>query len=343
MPELRKDPVIGRWVIVATERARRPTDFAPHAVSEEKYEEPPCPFCAGKEHETSPEIFAIRNPGTKPNETGWHVRVVPSVSPVLKIEGKLDRHGRGVYDVLNGIGAHEVIIETPEHIHNIADLSESQISDVITTYIERIVDLNKDPRFKYVLLFKNYGIAAGAGRIRHSRSQLIALPVNPIRLKDELVGARQYFDYKDRCIFCDIIRQELETGKRIVADINGFLAIAPFASRFPFEMWLLSKEHNADFAHTPKDKRLDLAKILKVVLQKLRKALADPPYNIVLHTAPFRIQKAGYWRTIDEDFHWHLEIMPRLTRVAGFEWGSGFYINPTPPEDAAKYLKEVEL
>ncbi len=343
MPELRKDPIIGRWVIVATERARRPSDFAPHSVSEEKYEEPPCPFCAGKEKETPPEIFALRKPGTKPNEAGWDVRVVPSISPALKIEGRLDRRGRGVYDIMNGIGAHEIVIETPEHIHNIADLSEGQITDVITSYIERITDLSRDPRFKYVLLFKNYGMAAGGGRIRHARSQLIALPVNPIRLKDELVGARQYFEYKERCIYCDIVKQELEVGKRVVADINGFLAIAPFASRFPFEIWLLPKEHSADLSRLTKDKRVDLAKIYKALLLKLRKALADPPYNIVLHTAPFRIPKAGYWRTMDEDFHWHIEIMPRLTRVAGFEWGSGFYINPTPPEDAAKYLREVEV
>ncbi|KPK40172.1 MAG: galactose-1-phosphate uridylyltransferase [Omnitrophica WOR_2 bacterium SM23_29] len=343
MPELRKDPIIGRWVIIATERARRPSDFVPHAVSEEKYEEPHCPFCVGRESETSPEIFAIREPNTKPNSPGWHVRVVPSISPILKIEGELERRGKGIYDVLDGIGAHEVVLETPEHIHNIADLSEKQITDVISTYIDRIVDLSKDPRFKYVLLFKNYGIAAGASKIRHARSQLIALPVNPIRLKDELVGARQYFEYKERCIYCDIIRQELEAGKRIVADINGFLAIAPFSSRFPFEMWLLPREHSADFFRLEKAKRGDLAKILKLVLNKLRRALADPAYNIILHTAPFRTPKAGYWRTIDEDFHWHMEIMPRLTRVAGFEWGSGFYINPTPPEDAARYLKEVEL
>lgn len=343
MPELRKDPIIGRWVIVATERARRPSDFVTHSVSEEKMEEPPCPFCAGKEDQTPPpEIFALRDPGTKPNTPGWKVRVVPSVSPVLKIEGKLGRRGRGMYDVMNGIGAHEIIVETPEHIYNIADLPEDQIANAIAVYVERITDLGRDPRFKYALLFKNYGLAAGSGRIRHAHSQLIAMPVNPIRLKDELIGARQYFEYKERCIFCDVIKQELDTGKRIVADMDGFIAFLPFASRFPFEVWILPKKHSADFSSITKDKRLDLAKILKTILLKLKVALVDAPYNIVLHTAPFRVPKAGYWRTIDEDFHWHIEIMPRLTRVAGFEWGSGFYINPTPPEDAARYLSEME-
>ncbi|MFH0772099.1 MAG: DUF4931 domain-containing protein [Candidatus Omnitrophota bacterium] len=342
MPELRKDPIIGRWVIVATERARRPTDFVPHSVSEEKMAEPPCPFCEGKEDQTpSPEIFAVRNPGTKPATPGWQVRVVPAISPALKVEGKIERRGKGIYDVMNGVGAHEVIIETPNHIYNLADLSEEQIATVIAVYIERITDLGKDPRFKYALLFKNYGLAAGSGRIRHAHSQLIAMPVNPIRLKDELIGARKYFEYKERCIFCDVIKQELDAGKRIIADVDGFLAFAPFASRFPFEMWVLPKYHSADFSNTNKDKRLGLAKILKISLQKLKKALVDPPYNIILHTAPFRVPKTGYWRTIDDDFHWHLEIMPRLTRVAGFEWGSGFYLNPTPPEDASKYLSEM--
>ena len=343
MPEFRKDPIIGRWVIVATERARRPTDFVPHSVSEDKMTEPPCPFCEGKEDQTPPpEIFAIRNPGTKPGTPGWRVRVVPSVSPVLKVEGKIERHGRGIYDVINGIGAHEIIVETPQHIYNMADLPEEQITDSITAYVERIKDLGRDPRFKYALLFKNYGLAAGSGKIRHAHSQLIAMPVNPIRLKDELVGSRQYFEYKERCIFCDVIKQELDTGKRIVADVDGFVAFAPFASRFPFEMWILPKKHSADFANLPVGDRAALARILKLALTKLKKALVDPPYNIILHTAPFRMPKAGYWRTIDDDFHWHLEIMPRLTRTAGFEWGSGFYINPTPPEDAAKYLSEME-
>jgi len=343
MPEFRKDPIIGRWVIVATERARRPSDFVPHSVSDERSAEIPCPFCEGKEDQTPPpEIFAIRSQGSKPNTPGWQVRVVPSVSPALKIEGKIERRGRGVYDVMNGIGAHEIIIETPHHIYNLADLPEEQIAASVNAYIERMTDLSKDPRFKYALLFKNYGLAAGAGRIFHAHSQLIAMPVNPIRLKDELVGSRQYFEYKERCIFCDIIRQEMDSGKRIIADVDGFIAFAPFASRFPFEICVLPMKHSADFTSLPKDKRLDFARILKVVLSKLKKALVDPPYNIILHTAPFRVPKAGYWKTIDEDFHWHMEIMPRLTRVAGFEWGSGFYINPTPPEDAAKYLSEME-
>lgn len=342
MPELRKDPIIRRWIIISTERARRPNEFK---SSHGELTERPCPFCQGHEGQTPPEIYALRDPNSKPNQPGWNVRVVPSIAPVLKIEGKLERKGRGLYDMMNGIGAHEIIIEAPEHVSSFIDLNEEQIADNISVYIDRINELQKDERFKYVLLFKNHGLIAGSARdiIRHSRSQLIATPVNPKRVKEELQGARWYFEYKERCIFCDIIKQELDTAKRIVVDTPHFLAFTPFASRFPFEIWILPKQHSCDFASLNKPDRLDLAKILKVTLAKLSKALGDPPYSYILHTAPFRRPKAGYWRTIEEDFHWHIEIMPRLTRVAGFEWGTGFYINPTPPEEAANYLRQAEI
>lgn len=342
MPELRKDPIVGRWVIISTERARRPNEFV---SSHKEIPERPCPFCKGNESQTPPEIYALRDQNSKANGPDWSVRVVPSIAPVLKIEGKVERKGKGLYDVMNGIGAHEVIVETPEHIASFADLSEEQITNNISVYIERINDLQKDQRFKYVLLFKNHGLIAGTAKdiIRHTRSQLIATPVNPKRVKEELLGAKRYFDYKERCIFCDIVKQELDTAKRIVVDMPNFVAFTPFASRFPFEIWILPKEHSCDFGTLHRPERSDLAKILKVTLAKLSKALNDPPYSYILHTAPFRQPKTGYWRTIEHDFHWHIEIMPRLTRVAGFEWGSGFYINPTPPEEAANYLRQAEL
>jgi UDPglucose--hexose-1-phosphate uridylyltransferase len=245
--------------------------------------------------------------------------------------------------MMNGIGAHEIIIETNQHIANMADLSEEQITKVITCYIDRIVDLEKDTRFKYVLMFKNYGWTAGGGRVNHSRSQLIATPINPKRVKEELVGAKRYYNYHERCIFCDLIKQELEFKERVILEIDGFIAIAPFAARFPFEVWILPKKHSCDFTRLEMPARLDLSRIIKKVLTKIKKGLNDPPYNYILHTAPFRRQKVGYWKSIDYDYHWHIEIMPRLTRVAGFEWGTGFYICPLPPENAAKFLREVEV
>jgi UDPglucose--hexose-1-phosphate uridylyltransferase len=340
MPELRKDPIIGRWVIIATERAKRPDQFSIQAAQD--IPEKPCPFCEGKESQTPLEIYAIRPKSTPPNSPGWELRVVPSISPFLRIEGELERRGKGLYDLMNGIGAHEVVIETSQHIANMADLSEEQISKVITCYINRIADLEKDKRFKYVLIFKNYGWIAGGGRVKHSRSQLIATPVNPKRVKEELTGARFYYNYHERCVFCDLIKQEIEYKDRLIIDIDGFIAITPFAARFPFEVWILPKKHSCDFTTLDVSMRLDLGRIIKKTLAKLKKCLNDPPYNYVVHTAPFRREKLGYWKSIDYDYHWHIEIIPRLTRVAGFEWGTGFYICPLPPEDAATFLRQVQ-
>jgi len=339
MPELRKDPIIGRWVIIATERAKRPDQFS--GQPQEAPAEKPCPFCEGSESQTPPEIYALRPKHSPANSPGWELRVVPSIAPFLRIEGELERRGKGLYDLMNGIGAHEIVIETNQHIFNMADLSEEQIAKVMTCYINRINDLEKDERFKYVLVFKNHGWIAGGGRVKHSRSQLIATPVNPKRVKEELAGARFYYGYHERCVFCDLIKQELEFKDRIIIDIDGFIAITPFAARFPFEIWILPKKHSCDFTSLDMSMRLDLGRIIKKVLAKLKKGLNDPPYNYVFHTAPFRRSKLGYWKSIDYDYHWHIEIMPRLTRVAGFEWGTGFYICPLPPEDAAKFLREV--
>ncbi len=339
MPELRKDPIIGRWVIIATERAKRPDQLT--SFAQEGPVEKPCPFCPGKESETPNEIYSIRPTHTPPNTPGWELRVVPSLTPFLKIEGELDRTGKGLYDVMSGVGAHEIVVETNQHIANICDLPEEQIKRVIACYIDRIVDLEKDERFKYVLVFKNYGWSAGGGRVRHSRTQLIATPVNPKRVKEELVGAREYYDHHERCVFCDLVKQELESKYRLILEIDGFIAVAPFASRFPFEVWILPKKHSCDFVRLGDQERKNLARILKQVLLKIKTGLNDPPYNYIIHTAPFRRKKVGYWKSIEEDYHWHIEITPRLTRVAGFEWGTGFYICPVPPENSAKFLREV--
>lgn len=328
-------------MIIATERSRRPDQFT--STVSDSHPEEPCPFCEGQESHTPAEICSIRYKNSNPNTPGWDVRVVPSITPFLRIEGDLDRRGKGMYDLMNATGAHEVVIETNQHIANIADLPEDQIAKVIQTYINRVNDLEKDTRLKYVLVFKNYGWVAGAGRIKHSRSQLIATPVNPKRVKEELVGARKYYDYHERCVFCDLIKQELEAKDRLILDFDGFIAVAPFAARFPFEIWILPKKHSCDFVNLDMHERINLARILKIVLSKLKKGLNDPPYNYVIHTAPFRRQKTGYWKSIDNDYHWHIEIMPRLTRMAGFEWGTGFYICPLPPENAAQFLREVQV
>ncbi len=340
MPELRKDPVVGRWMIIATERAKRPSDFGQNPKPKE---EPHCPFCEGHEAETTPEIFAIRSNGSKPNGPGWDVRVVSQDNPILRIEGDIRRRAKGMYDIMQGIGAHEVVLESPNHVQNMALLEKGQIVKVLTAYAQRLVDLEKDTRFKYGLIFKNQGDAAGGGSILHTRSQLIAMAVNPKLIKEELLYSQRYFEYRERCIFCDIIQQELETGERIVGETESMVAFCPYASPFPFEIWILPRRHSPDFWKISEAEKWDMASLLKSSLSKLSQALQDPPYNYVLHTAPFRRKKEGYWKTIEDDFHWHMEIMPRITKVAGFEWGSGVYINPTPPEEAAAYLRKLEM
>ena len=332
MSELRKDPVTGRWVIISSERGRRPSDFQ---------EAPPkrkggfCPFCAGNERFTPPEILAYREPGTVPNSQGWSLRVVPNKFPALKIEGNLDKTGIGLFDKMNGIGAHEVIIENPSHEMTMTKLPEKKIEDILWAYRDRVIDLKKDPRFQSILIFKNEGEAAGAS-LEHSHSQLIALPIIPRQVSEEIEGARLYYNYKERCIYCDIVRQEMYAEERNVAENEHFLAITPFAARFPFETWIIPKTHNACFDESQPWEYSSLARILKNVLQRLDKVLNIPPYNYIIHTCPLRSQ-------MREFYHWHLEIMPKLIRIAGFEWGSGFYINPTSPEEAAKFLREAKV
>ncbi len=332
MPELRKDPITGRWIIIATERAKRPTDFI---TEDQPVKASFCPFCEGNEDKTPPEIFALRTHGTLPNTKGWQVRVVPNKFPALRIEGALDKRGEGIYDKMNGIGAHEVLIETPDHEISLTALDNGHIQNVIRVYRDRLLDLKKDKRFRYGMLFKNVGVAAGAS-LEHTHSQLIATPVVPKAVLEEMRGSEAFFNYRGRCIYCDMIQQEIETEERLVINTNSFVSFQPYAPRFPFETWVLPKNHSSHFEKLSEAEVADLADILKNSLLKIEKALDYPPYNYVLHTGPFDRSDIPY-------YHWHIEIIPRLTKVAGFEWGTDFYINPVPPEDSAQFLREIKI
>ena len=339
MSELRHDPIQKRWVIISTERARRPSDFV---VSEPEAPVRFSPFSEGNEDKTPPEVFAVREPGTSPNTPGWSVRVVPNKFPAL-MEGELERVGVGLYDQITGVGVHEVVIETPRVDENLPDMPLEQVEKVAFAYRQRLQDLMQDSRLRYILIFKNYHSTAGAA-LFHPHTQIIGMPVTPITVRHELDSAMEHYRQKERCLFCDMISQELDTGERVVAETEGFLALAPFASRFPFEIFLIPTEHAHDFSQIPDAGLRNFSRALKDVLLRLRQVLDDPPYNFVLHTSPItgrRPRRPGYWQTLEFDFHWHLEIIPRLTRVAGFEWGTGFYINPLPPEHAARYLREA--
>jgi UDPglucose--hexose-1-phosphate uridylyltransferase len=331
MPELRKDPIVGRWVIISVERGKRPADFASPS---QKKRGGFCPFDPGNEYTTPPEIMAFRPVGSAANSPGWTLRVMPNKFPALQIYGDLGKTGEGIFDKMNGVGAHEVIVETPDHNLSLATMPKKAVEDVLWACYLRLTDLKKDQRFKYVLIFKNEGEAAGAS-LEHSHTQLIALPIVPKLVKEELDSARRHYDFKERCIFCDVINQEINDGKRVIYENAGYLAIAPFAPRSPFETWILPKRHESMFA--PPDKSFsDLADILQRILRQMDRILDTPPYNFVLHTSPF-------YDEVNEYYHWHRELMPKLTKIAGFEEGSGFYINPTPPEESAKFMREAKV
>jgi UDPglucose--hexose-1-phosphate uridylyltransferase len=332
LPELRRDPIAGRWVIIATDRAKRPTDFVRQPI--EVRGSANCPFCEGHEFKTPPEVLSYRKSG-RPNEPGWTLRVVPNKFPALRVEGDLSRQGDGMYDKMNGIGAHEVLVETPVHELSLGQLSEKQVEDLFWAFRDRINDLSKDRRLRYIILFKNHGEIAGAS-LEHTHSQLIALPVVPKRAVEEIEGARRYHEFKERCVWCDVIRQEQDVGSRIVMESDQLIAIAPYAPRFPFETWILPKVHSSHFEHSDIATIQNLGAITRVLVRKMEKVLERPPYNLMVHTAPLQEPAMSH-------FHWHMEIIPKLTKVAGFEWGTGFYINPTPPEEAAGFLRDARV
>jgi UDPglucose--hexose-1-phosphate uridylyltransferase len=333
MPELRKDPIVGGWVIIATERAKRPL-LAPAEPVVPPLQGTLCPFCEGNEDKTPPEILAYRERHSHPNGRGWRVRVVPNKFPALQVEGDLHKRGEGMYDRMNGVGAHEVIIESPAHVQSLTELDDAILREVLWVYRDRLVDLKKDIRLVYGMLFKNVGPQAGAS-LDHTHSQLIVTPIVPINVVEEMEGAKAFFNYRGRCIYCDMLHQEQAGERRVVLDTEYFTAFCPYASRFPFETWIVPKTHASHFENLHKLEVDDLAPVLKAVLQKLEAALDKPPYNYIVHTAPFDAAALPH-------YHWHIEIIPRLTRVAGFEWGTGFYINPVPPEQAAEFLRETE-
>ena len=332
MPELRKDPIVGRWVIIAPERLTRPQNVSDDGELDAAAFDP---FLEGNEHATPPEILAYREPHSQPNGPGWRVRVVPNKFPALKVEGDLQNRGEGMYDVMRGIGAHEVIVECPHRESNLGRLPVDAIREVLWVYRDRLVDLKRDSRLVHGLIFKNKGALAGAS-LDHSHSQLIVNPIIPITIQEEMQGAEQYFRFRNRSIFADMLTQESAERSRIVIDSPNFVVLCPFASRFPFETWIVPKHHESHFENIPRQGIEEMGTVLKQTLRKLEIALDDPPYNYVIHTAPFDSKEIRH-------YCWHLEIFPRLTRVAGFEWGSGFYINPVPPEDAAKVLRETAV
>ncbi len=318
MPELRKDYVTDTWVVFSAARAQRPGAFRGGKSTTDPDK---CPFCYGHEHMTPPEVLAYRKDGV-PNGPGWWIRCVPNKYPALQVEGEVHRRVSQLFHSVNGVGAHEIIVETPEHEHHLSMQSEFQVQEIITAYKQRYLDLIRDKRFKYILIFKNHGERAGAS-LSHPHSQLIATPIVPRRIMEEVNSLHHFYESTGgSCLYCEIVETELEEAKRIVTENESFVCLSPYAARFPFETWILPKAHEMAFEDIADDERLPFARILKDTLGRMFGILDDPPYRK------------------ESKYHWHLEITPRLTETAGFERGTGFYINPVMPEDAAAILRE---
>jgi len=341
LSEFRWDALKGAWIITVNQRERQPREFM---VERQKPETTLCPLCPGQEAKTPNEVFAIRPDKAPANGPDWKVRVVPNKFPLLRIEGDLNPQGDGLYRSMRGIGAHEVIIETPDHRRSLAQLDLTETTLVLQAYRARLFDLRKDPRFRHLQIFKNHGVEAGSP-LPHSHSQLMAVPITPPVTRNELNACRAHFHDKGRCLVCDLLAAEIADGRRVVFNDGRFLLLAPYASCFPFELRLFPLQHSHDFALQDDTELAHCARAIQEMLRRLYALLQDPPYNFILHTAPPSRPpngKPGYWETLALDYHWHIELVPRLNQIAGFEWGSGFFINPMPPEEAANFLREAD-
>jgi len=337
MSILRRDPLSYGWTIFLEEDFPSSLAQCPNDISL-----PPekCPFCPGHEEETPPEIAALRSPNSKPNRPGWRVRTIPDRNAVLRIEGQLSKRGEGLYDMMNGIGAHEIVIESPDHYRHLSQFSRSEIYDVLWMYRERVKDLLNDQRFRYVQVCRNYGARAGA-RLPHPHSLIIALPITPRWVREEIARAYEHWQMKERCVFCDIIAQDEQSSRDVCVNAD-FIALEPFAARMPYETWIYPREHQWYFHDITDEQLQSLADILKRTTLALERQLGDAAYNLIVHTAPVRGERQYETEHVKLSayYHWHIEIIPRTEELSGFEYGTGIYVNPVLPEKAAIALRQ---
>lgn len=322
--ELRKDPVTDRWVLIAPERGARPSDFV---MAPQKGEGGLCPFCPGSEDLTPPPIAQVDDA-----EGNWRVRVVPNRYPAVQVEAPLVREAVGFFDRVSGFGAHEVLVETPHHDRTLWELADEDRAAVFRVYCDRLSDLRNDRRLRWAMVFKNHGAQAGA-TLHHAHSQLVALSQIPREAVWRLAGAKAHFDRKERCVYCDVIAMEMGEEVRMVEESRSFVAFCPYASRAPFETWILPKAHLSHFGFLSDEDLRDLAGLFGRVMRRIDRALEKPAVNFMLHDAPLQ-------ESASPSFHWHLEIAPATQRIGGFEWGTGYFINPTAPEEAAGFLRD---
>lgn len=328
MSELRREPVTRTWVVITTDHPKGPSDYLPFKPPYQPQPlEGPCPFCPGNEGMTPREVFSIGEKG------GWAVRVFPNKFPFFHIEGGFERRAEGMYDVMEGIGAHEIVVESPRHTDHLGVMEPEQIGKVWMAFRARVLDLEKDSRFQQFLIVKNHPGVFN----HHPHSHILAMSVVPKRIDEEILGTLDYYQRKERCIFCDMLKEEIHAKKRVILETLHFLLFAPFASRYPFETWIVPKRHASDFHHITLPEAEDLSRVLRFLFLHYGSLLSDPPYSLVLHTSPVQ------GRFHRQEYHWHIEIRLRIGLREGFEWGTGFFVNPTPPEDAARYIKEAGM
>jgi len=331
MPELRHNVLTREWVIIASERAKRPHEFVKERTGKDVRPsfEPKCPFCPGNEAMTPPATLVI------PNDGAWKVRVTPNKFAALSYEGDRLRSIEGIRRTVTGVGIHEVIVETPDHSKTTALLEDRQVETIVDTYLNRFNFASADPRVEQVTIFKNHGEAAGTS-LEHPHSQIIGAPVITSQLRDRLINALKHFDEYGECIFCRVLSVELQEQTRIVMETEHFVTFVQFAALTPFSMLIMPRRHMACFSEIRDAEAADLAHILRRTLAKLYHGLKDPDFNYTIRTAPRESCGVKY-------FHWYVSIIPRLTRVAGFELGSGMFINTSLPEENAAFLREASI
>ena len=331
MPEFRHNVLTREWVIIATERAKRPQDFAKKMKDKKavlSYVDT-CPFCPGNEKMTPPETYVV------PDTNSWRVRVTPNKFAAVSFEGELHRSFRGIRRTVTGVGIHEVIVETPDHSKTTALLKDHEVETVIQTYLNRFLFASADPRVGQVTLFKNHGEAAGTS-LEHPHSQIIATPVITAQLRDRLINSLKHFDEFGECLFCHVLEQELKEGTRVILETEHFVSFVQFAALTPFSLLIMPRRHMACFAEINDAEAAGLAHTLRVTLAKLYYGLENPDFNYSIRTAPHEYSGAKY-------HHWYLSVIPRLTKMAGFELGSGMFINASLPEENASFLRGVKV
>ena len=341
MSELRKDPLTEQWVIISADRKKRPSDFQKkkNQNKNNSNKDFSCPFCLGNEKLTPPEITAIRSASSLPDDIGWEVRVVPNKFPALHAESPAVKKSSSIFEIREGIGCHEVVIETTDHNMDFSDYNEQHIKKIISIYKNRIISLSKNPKLQYLMVFKNYGLNAGAS-LSHAHSQIIGIPIIPSEISTRIENTLNYLAKEHKCLLCDIVKEEISHKNRIIIENDHFVAIFPYASKIAFEICILPKKHMASFIEINKEKKLSLSDIMKQVLLKLKVKLNNPDYNFFLHTTPFCRKELKYDQVLlEKGFHWYIQIIPRVANIGGFELGSGCYINAVSPESAANYFR----